>query len=270
MSKNHNSAKITLKNFLYQIKNFLHQAMQSVLLFIAPWFVHCYISLLFWTSKIEIRASAETKKVLLSNKRVVLAFWHNRLLIMPHIVAKIYKRRGVAVISRHKDGEYVSRFLATYGHGSARGSSNTEGFAALKGAISALKQEKLLAITPDGPRGPRYHINGNITAIAAKTNTPIVCACYSATKKHIFKTWDHFLLPLIIWKQKIVIELSYPMYVDDLEFFSTKRNITNITNIKKLIAKNDSFKKEPNNNHSLNALSKIMQQQTTRFDKQNK
>lgn len=54
-----------------------------------------------------------------------------------------------------------------------------------------------VAVTPDGPRGPRYHVHEGIIALASATGVPIFPVSYASSLRLIFrKSWDHFRLPL--------------------------------------------------------------------------
>ena len=181
-----------------------------------PSFAYFYVRLLFMLCNIEVEADSDAEKLIRSRKPVILAFWHGRLLLMPYLVAYTYGRRGTAIVSRHGDGEYISRFLFKYRHTSIKGSTNKGGFSALKEAFRTLRVGKLLAITPDGPTGPRYKIQGNLAILASQTDTLIICACYSVKKAKVFQTWDRFMLPLPIPKQKILIRLATPIDVKKL------------------------------------------------------
>lgn len=177
---------------------------------LVPWLVHFYVSILFKLVRVEVRVSERAAGIISGTGSVVLVFWHSRLLLMPHIVKNMYGRCGVAVTSSHKDGEYISNFLASYGHGAIRGSSHVGGAGALKGVLMALKRGQLLAITPDGPTGPKEVVKGSVASIALINNVPLLCACYSAARAIRLKTWDSFLLPLL-FRQHIVIDISDPI-----------------------------------------------------------
>ena len=53
-----------------------------------------------------------------------------------------------------------------------------------------------LAITPDGPRGPRYEVQAGAIALAQLTGQPLVPCCYSLAWKITLKSWDRFQIPL--------------------------------------------------------------------------
>jgi lysophospholipid acyltransferase (LPLAT)-like uncharacterized protein len=53
-----------------------------------------------------------------------------------------------------------------------------------------------LAVTPDGPRGPRYVVQEGVISAAQLTGLPIVPASYRLNWKITFKSWDRFQMPL--------------------------------------------------------------------------
>ena len=219
-------------NVIAKIKDILVKYLHLMMLKIIPQFINLYVKFIFIFANVEFRISKEIYNLLRIKTPIILLFWHGRLLLMPHFVKECFKINGIAIVSSHRDGEYIARFLGTYGHSSIRGSSNNRGFTALKDAIYALKNNNLLAITPDGPTGPRYKINSNITNIAKTYNIPILCACYSAKYVKIFNTWDRFMLPYI-WNQRIIIEVSSPIYISRLieqQYYNINEVLSNILN----------------------------------------
>ncbi len=53
-----------------------------------------------------------------------------------------------------------------------------------------------IALTPDGPRGPREQAQKGVIRMAQMTNTPIIPVSYDASRKRCLKSWDRFILPL--------------------------------------------------------------------------
>ena len=170
-----------------------------------------YIWIVFKTSHLEVRVDNDSEQLLKGHKPLILALWHNRSLLSPCF----FKRFGrfTAVVSAHKDGSFLEEFLNIYGHGAIRGSSRKQGFNAIKQAIGHLRQGKMVVITPDGPLGPCYSINGNIVKLAAKIKVPIIPASYSAKRAKILSTWDKFIVPYPF--NKIIFEISKPFLIDN-------------------------------------------------------
>jgi lysophospholipid acyltransferase (LPLAT)-like uncharacterized protein len=123
----------------------------------------------------------------------ILAFWHGRLLLMPYA----YRRGRIAIlISRHRDGELIARTMGWFGHESIRDSTTRGGTAALRAAVRRLERGADVGWTPDGPRGPRFRVQGGIIQAARLSGAPIVPVVFSAAPAKRFASWDRFLLPL--------------------------------------------------------------------------
>ncbi len=117
--------------------------------------------------------------------------------------------RFTAVISSHGDGEFLSHAIESYGHPTIRGSSRKDSTNAMRGIIAAIKSGISICLTPDGPRGPRFKIKGNLTNLAVKYKLPIIPVCYSASRAKVLSTWDRFIIPYPF--SKIIIELGDPV-----------------------------------------------------------
>jgi lysophospholipid acyltransferase (LPLAT)-like uncharacterized protein len=137
------------------------------------------------------------------------AFWHGRLLMMPYV----YQGNKLSfLVSSHRDGQVVGRALRRFGFHAILGSTTRKGFSAFKQMVRAFQNGSDIAITPDGPRGPRYRVQIGVIELAKLTGRPIVPFSFSASRRKILKTWDHFLLPypfskgVFIWGEPIVVD----------------------------------------------------------------
>ena len=137
------------------------------------------------------------------------AFWHGRLLLMP----LIYKGKSLSfLVSPHRDGQVVGKALERFGFHAILGSTTRKGFSAFKKMVKAHQNGSDLALTPDGPRGPRHQVQTGVVELARLTGRPVVPLSFSASKKKVFKTWDRFLLPYPF--SKGVFIWGEPIYVD--------------------------------------------------------
>src|SRR5206468_6190352 len=98
------------------------------------------------------------------------AFWHEHLLLP----AYHYGRRDIRVlISTHADGQLIAEVCRRLGFGLVRGSTT-------RGGVEAVRQmlrdggASHLAITPDGPRGPRRRVQPGVSFLASRTGLPVV------------------------------------------------------------------------------------------------
>jgi lysophospholipid acyltransferase (LPLAT)-like uncharacterized protein len=132
---------------------------------------------------------------------VIFSIWHNRLALSMGIFHRYIKirqpqRRLAALVSASKDGALLARALENFGVQPVRGSTSRRGPQALLELTRWAEQHYDLAITPDGPRGPKYVVQLGVIALAQVTQTPIVPVVASIKGKWKVKSWDAFQVPL--------------------------------------------------------------------------
>ena len=76
-----------------------------------------------------------------------------------------------------------------------RGSTRKGAKRVLLAAIRAIKNGEEVQISPDGPKGPRYHVNDGAVALAQKGNLPIMIIGYKADRYWQMNSWDRFVIP---------------------------------------------------------------------------
>ena len=131
-----------------------------------------------------------------STPRLIWAFWHNSLFVIPHLLNHYLSHRpGSALTSASRDGEILSAFLERFNVRPIRGSSSRQGAAALLEMKRLIEQGFDVAITPDGPRGPRYHLNPGVITLAQKTGALIMPIRVHYSRCWRLKTWDAFEIP---------------------------------------------------------------------------
>lgn len=151
----------------------------------------------------------------------IVAFWHGELLMQPFNYQHLRPKGKVsAMISEHKDGEAITKTVEYLGIDSIRGSSSRGGAKALIGAIKELKGGDDIAITPDGPRGPRHSVADGIVAIHKKTNAKILVFNCKPTKYWQFKSWDKFIVPKPFGTLEFFIQ--EPLCLEGLEMEEAK------------------------------------------------
>lgn len=158
------------------------------------------------------------------NEAFIVTFWHGELLMQPFNYQKLKPHGKVsAMISEHKDGEAITRTVEYLGIHSVRGSSSKGGAKALISAIKEIKGGDDIAITPDGPRGPRHSVADGIVAINKKTNAKILIFNYKCTKYWQFNSWDKFVIPKPFGTLEFFI--SEPLDINGLENDEAKKLI---------------------------------------------
>ncbi len=138
----------------------------------------------------------DSHKIYNSNEPLIFVNWHNKLLFFQTLLKKDMLSRINAMISMSRDGEYISELLAQFNVKSIRGSSSKRSAAVLIEAIKILRKTKnIVAITPDGPRGPIYSMNPGAILLASKTGVPIVPLSSNASSYWKLNSWDKFQIP---------------------------------------------------------------------------
>lgn len=164
---------------------------------------------------------------------VIVCFWHNRILGITFAFDRIYpkKRNGVTVLtSPSKDGEILAQLVGAFGMKAVRGSSSRRGSSALLELVRLIRGGRDIAITPDGPRGPRYSLGPGIILLAQSTGVRIVPAHASFSRSIRMKTWDGFIIPLPFSKVSVTLDgaLTIPGELTGEEFEEKRKNLENL------------------------------------------
>ena len=143
--------------------------------------------------------------------RVVLTLWHGQML--PILWA--HRQPTGVMISEHKDGEIIARIVGTFGFFGVRGSSSRGGARALLEAVQVLKRGADMAITPDGPRGPRYRFAPGALVLAHRAGVPVVSLVAHVDRKWQLRSWDGFEIPKPF--ARVTIEYGEPVVLHDAD-----------------------------------------------------
>ena len=141
-------------------------------------------------------------------ERFLYSIWHD-VLVMAIFSGKPQNVAGL--VSRHQDGSYLADSMKLIGIEPIRGSSKRGGTQALKQCLDAAGKYHI-AITPDGPRGPRHVPKEGILFMASITGrriVPIAAACRRGWR--IQGNWTDMLLPLPF--SEVYIKAGEPMSV---------------------------------------------------------
>ncbi len=130
---------------------------------------------------------------------LIFTFWHNRILAITTAHQRCYPfhlRKGVAVLtSPSRDGEILAQLMARFRMGAIRGSSSRRGSRALRECAAWLESGADLAVTPDGPKGPRYSLGPGLILLAQTTGARIMPLHVRFSRAIEIKSWDGFRIP---------------------------------------------------------------------------
>jgi hypothetical protein len=135
----------------------------------------------------------------------VVVIWHNRLLFLPALFSAAARKRTKAVISASRDGQYIADIVHQFGLQTLRGSSSRNASKVQRGAVQAINEGWHVCFTPDGPRGPKYHMQRGPVHLASLTNTRIVPLIINASRYWQLKSWDRFQIPKPFSKLTLLI-----------------------------------------------------------------
>ncbi len=124
----------------------------------------------------------------------VAALWHEGLFV----AAMVWRERDIAVpVSRSRDGDQIEALLRQLGFAqSPRGSSSRGAMAMLRASIRQVREGRVVAVLPDGPRGPAHRAKPGAVALAGTTGVPLIPVALAAAPALRFGSWDRTLLPL--------------------------------------------------------------------------
>lgn len=157
-------------------------------------------------------------------EKLIFAIWHNRLALSVILYRRFIlkfapERRMAGMVSASRDGGLLAQILEHFGIEPVRGSSSRRGPQALREMVSFGECGYDLAITPDGPRGPRYEVQEGVISTAQLTGQPIVPVSYHLNWKIRLNTWDRFQVPLPFARCDITVGkvLRVPREASDAE-----------------------------------------------------
>ena len=150
---------------------------------------------------------------LLTGNPAVVAFWHERLPLMPALWTLARDRNGklgaCVLVSRHSDGRFIGevmrRFDVAVAHGSTqRGGLDRGGAAGMRALLEQLAAGAHVVITPDGPRGPARVAAPGVAQLAATAGVRVLPCAAQTTRRHVLGSWDRMVLPLP-WGQGVIV-----------------------------------------------------------------
>ena len=185
---------------------------------IAPYILYLIVKFIYATNKKVYHHPKDDKEPF------ILCMWHGDLLSQIFNYGHFRKAWVIkALISENRDGEMIAKIAKLFNCGSIRGSSSKGAAKVLINTIKELKSGIDVAITPDGPRGPRYSIADGIVAISQKSGKNIRCFNSTPSRYWQFKSWDKFVLPKPFGK--IDFYISEPFSVQNLSLDEAKELI---------------------------------------------
>lgn len=182
------------------------------------------------TTRWEWVADPESLALLRGPERIIGAFWHNRLMLI--LVTWPRPKPVAMVMSEHGDSRIFGIAVADYITRPVWGSSRRNPMAALKGMLRALDDGLSVAITPDGPRGPRMRCRPGLVEAAKRSGVPILPAAWSVSRRKVLRSWDRFVVAWPFGRGVVVLgpPIRVPADADGATMEASRRAVEDALN----------------------------------------
>jgi lysophospholipid acyltransferase (LPLAT)-like uncharacterized protein len=199
---------------------------KKILRFIGNKFARFAVSILCKSLRIEEKNKSSVSSLLEQNQNMVFAFWHGTMLVPWYLVKNFSPS---TIISKSKDGDLLAKILENWDYNVKRGSSSNGGKEVLEELIKAAKNNRNIAITPDGPRGPEKVMKAGGVIIAKKVQIPLILIGVDYKIKIALNSWDKLEIPFFFSRANIIY--SDPIFIDEnLSYEETDNKIKEIGN----------------------------------------
>ena len=172
-----------------------------------------YVRLVAGTTRWHVEGREHLETALKEDGSAVVCFWHGRLMLFP--VDWPWPDRTHVLISAHRDGQIGGSIAEGFGLHTVSGSTERGGALALRRLVRLVRAGDIVAITPDGPRGPRGVPHPGATALARLTRVRILPVSWSVRRRVLLRSWDRLLLPLPVNRGVYLFGEALPVSDDD-------------------------------------------------------
>jgi len=187
----------------------LWQRIEATLAFRALWLISTGIAA---TVRIKTDGWEKLEKIVADGKGGLFLPWHG-VTILP-----IYYCRNMgfhSIVSLSRDGELQNRLLQSRGFKTIRGSSARQGMRALLESVRCLRAGNVMAITPDGPKGPPRKVQAGTVHLAQRSGCPVMPVGVACRPCKRLSSWDSHMIPAPF--ARAVIAFGDPLHIADDE-----------------------------------------------------
>jgi lysophospholipid acyltransferase (LPLAT)-like uncharacterized protein len=136
-----------------------------------------------------------------SGRPVIVAFWHECLALMPMLwvlsqeLPQARHSRAHVLVTRHRDGQLLRTALKRFGLNIVSGSSTRGGANSVRNLLALLGRGEHVAITPDGPQGPKRIAAPGVAHLAALSGAPVLPCAGQTSRRWVLRSWDRMVVP---------------------------------------------------------------------------
>lgn len=207
--------------------SFLHRTVGRI--------VGAYMLFCGWTTRWTRVNEAAARKAWADGKPLIVCYWHGRIM-QSHVGWRQSEGapRTLMLISQSREGEAIAQACMMVGLDVVRGSTDKAhkrkgGVEALRRMLKELRGGGSVAITPDGPKGPRMRVQPGVIQLARLSGASMICLGWSTRPRKIFDSWDRFMLPLPFGRGAYVWSdlLDVPRDADDAAMEEARLKLEN-------------------------------------------
>lgn len=184
------------------------------------------IALIGKTLRYEVEGAEFWEAAESNGKLPIYTMWHDRIFALTYFLRN---RRIAVMTSQSFDGEYIARFIQRFGFKPVRGSSTRGAVGALAEMIRLMKKGTPMALTIDGPKGPRHEAKLGVCMLAKKTGNPIMPIISEPQKFWQLNSWDKLQIPKPFTRTKVFIDklIFVSPAADEEELENKRRELQN-------------------------------------------
>jgi hypothetical protein len=176
------------------------------------WLVSAYLGVALATMRWRFENRAPADSAAAGPTGVVTCFWHGRIALAVVCRGVLRQKPRRVLISNSPDGELIAKIVRRLGFPAIRGSTTMDDRAdrrsigAFRDAVKFLDAGGVVAITPDGPRGPAEKMPQGPVMLARRRGTPVFLFGLAARPALTLRSWDRAQIPLPFSRGCVVFE----------------------------------------------------------------
>jgi lysophospholipid acyltransferase (LPLAT)-like uncharacterized protein len=204
-----------------EIKYFLLNTLLTSIIF---YFLDLYTK----TLHVQFEGIEKIRKHLENGERIIMASWHQRF-FGGFFLPKIFQWSPCIMISKSRDGDFISKIVSHIGWIPVRGSSSRGGKEALRAMVQSVKENRIGGHIVDGPTGPPRIVKPGLISLAQSANAVICPTLVSYEKAWIANSWDRFMIPKPFSRVlfRFGSTFSVPEILSNDQFESFRREVEN-------------------------------------------
>jgi len=189
-----------------------------------------YVRFAYLTSRWEVRGWDNVQSQVDAGQPVILCFWHARMILSMYGWQHTHQLNMLS--TPHRDGKIAALSYNRLGINTIWGSTKKGGSEAARAMIRVLKAGETVAITPDGPKGPRQRMQSSAIDIARMSEAKLVPVTATSTNSKILGSWDRLQIPKPFGRGVVWIDapINVPRKASDDDFETLRQSVENRLN----------------------------------------